>query len=240
MSGRARPWHKTRKFLDGLTGDLPDEELTAMKRYMERRSREAAQVTVTPVSTAQHCLPRSLNPEIPSDVHVSMKEMDEGRMNPEPTKLESSSAGTGFETPGQQYPPDEGVWETGRTIADGHLLIDIGSNQGGDISLSKERVRTRAGTAMTPENSPNAIFRKASRNPEDKTPSEENEQFNPGGKGEKPPPWNAAVMVLSFFLLGGTLGRGKPAACVMCFLSVCVFRPVHYLLFLSGDHCSAS
>ena len=72
MSGRARPWQKSRKFLDGLKGDLPDEERAAIKRYVERRSREAAQVTVTPVSTAQYCIPRSLNPEIPSDMYVSM------------------------------------------------------------------------------------------------------------------------------------------------------------------------
>ena len=75
MSGRARPWQKSREFLDGLKGDLPDdpdEERAAIKRYVERRSREAAQVTVTPVSTAQYCIPRSLNPEIPSDMYVSM------------------------------------------------------------------------------------------------------------------------------------------------------------------------
>ena len=72
MSGRARPWQKTREFLDGLKGDLPDEELAAIKRYVEKQSREAAQVTVTPVSTAQHCIPHSLNPEIPSDVCMSV------------------------------------------------------------------------------------------------------------------------------------------------------------------------
>ena len=58
MSGKARPWQKTTEFLDELKGDLPDEELAAIKRYVERRSREAAQVTVTSVSTAQHCIPR--------------------------------------------------------------------------------------------------------------------------------------------------------------------------------------
>ena len=94
MSGRTRPWQKTRKFLDGLKGNLPDEELAAIKRYVERRSREASQVTVTPVSTAQHCILRSLNLEIPSDVYVSMEEKDEGRMNPGPTELESPPAGT--------------------------------------------------------------------------------------------------------------------------------------------------
>ena len=61
MSGKARPCQKSMEFLDGLKGDLPDEELAAIKWYVERQNREAAQVTVTPVSTAQHCIPRSLN-----------------------------------------------------------------------------------------------------------------------------------------------------------------------------------
>ena len=72
---------------------------------MERQSREAAQVTVTPVSTVQHCDPRSLTPEIPPDVCVSL-ESTKGKMDPEPTELESPSAGTGFETPGQQCSPN--------------------------------------------------------------------------------------------------------------------------------------
>ena len=76
-----------------------------IKRYVERRSREAAQVTVTPVSAAQHCIPRSLNPDTPSDVHFSMEEKDESRMNPELKELEPPSAGTGLETPGQQCLP---------------------------------------------------------------------------------------------------------------------------------------
>ena len=91
MSVRARLWQKSREFLDGLQEDLPDEELAGIKRYVERRSREAALVTVTPVSTAQHCIPRSLNPETPSDVYVSMEEKDKGRMNPESTELQAPS-----------------------------------------------------------------------------------------------------------------------------------------------------
>ena len=205
MSGRARPWQKTREFLDGLKGDLSDEELAAIKRYVERRSREAAQVTLTPVSTAHHCIHRSLNPEIPSDVYVSMEEKDEGRMNLESTELETPSAGTGIETPVQQCPPNEETWETGRTIADGYLLVGIGSNQGADISSPTEHIGTRTGTAATPANSANAIFRKASRKPRDKTTSEENKQFDPGGKGEKPPLWNAAVIGIVFFLSWGEL-----------------------------------
>ena len=87
-----------------FTANMTDEEFAILKRLVEKRSREAAQVTVTPVSTAQHCIPRSLIPGIPSDVYDNMEEKDKGWMNLELTKLESSSAGTGLETPGQQCP----------------------------------------------------------------------------------------------------------------------------------------
>ena len=50
MPARTRPWQKTMEFIDGPKGKLPDVELAAIKRYVGRRSREAAQVTVTPVS----------------------------------------------------------------------------------------------------------------------------------------------------------------------------------------------
>ena len=149
-------------------------------------------------------------------------------MNPEPTELELPSAGTGLETPGQQCPPNG---ETGRTTADGYLLVGMGSNQGGDTSSPAERVGTLAGTTTTPANSSNTIFLKASREPKDNEKgSEENKQFDPGVKGEKPPSWNAAVMVL-FSFLGGTLGHGRPAVCASCSLSVCACLSVHYLFF---------
>ena len=151
------------------TANMTDEELDILKRLVEKRSREAAQVTVTPVSTAQHCIPHSLNPEMPPDVFISL-ENNEGKMDPELTELEPPSAGTGLETPGQQCPPNEGIWEKGRTIADGYLLVGMGSNQGGDISSPTERVGTRAGTSATPAK------------PRDKITSEENKQFDPGGK----------------------------------------------------------
>ena len=57
MPARTRPWQKKMEFVDGLKVKLPDEELTVIKRYVERRSRKAAQVTVTPVRTVQHCIP---------------------------------------------------------------------------------------------------------------------------------------------------------------------------------------
>ena len=129
---------------------MTDEEFAILKRLVEKRDCEAAQVTVTPVSTAQLCIPRSLNPEISSDVYVGIEKKDEGWMNPELTELEPPSAGTGIETPGQQCPPNEGIWETGRTIADGYLLVDMGSNQGGDISSPTKCVDTWAvRTTMT-------------------------------------------------------------------------------------------
>ena len=109
MSGKARPWQKTRELLAEFQGDLSDEELAAIKWYVERQSHEAAQVTVTPVSTAHHCIPRSLDPDIPSDVYVNMEEKDEGRMNPELTELEPPSAGTGIKTSRQQCPPNKGM-----------------------------------------------------------------------------------------------------------------------------------
>ena len=68
MSGRARPWQKAKELLDGLEGDLPDEELADIKRYVERRSREAAQVTVIQYSTVS---PARLLP-IYRPMHVSV------------------------------------------------------------------------------------------------------------------------------------------------------------------------
>ena len=109
-----------------------------------------------------------------------------------------------------------------------------GSNQGGDTSPPTERVGTRADTATTPANSSNTIFMEASRKPEDKDKgSKENKQFDPVEKGQKPPPWNAAVMVL-FSFLGGTLGHGRLAVCASCSLSVCACLSVHFLLFYQG------
>ena len=144
MPAKTRPWQKTMDFVEGLKGKLPDEELPVIKRYVERRSRDAAQVTATPVSTVQHCIPRSLNPEIPPDVCVKL-ENNEGRMDPERGEVEPPSAGTSLETPGQQCSPNEGLWDEKRTIADGYSLVSMGSNQEGDISSpTTERVDTRA------------------------------------------------------------------------------------------------
>ena len=100
----------------------------------------------------------------------------------------------------------------------------MGSNQGGDISSPKERVGTQAGSATTPANLSNTIFRQQGYKPKDKDKgSEENKQFDPGGKGEKPPPWNATVMVLSFFS-GGNIGPWDGRC--LCFVFFCLCVPV--------------
>ena len=105
-----RPWQKTIDFVDGLKEKLPDEELAVIKRYMDKRSREAtqAQVTVTPVDTVQHCSPCAPNPDMPPDICFKLKS-NKGKMDPEQGELEASSAGTGLKTPRQQCPPNEGI-----------------------------------------------------------------------------------------------------------------------------------
>ena len=87
---------------DSLDELLTNFEFARVKEYVEKWSREAAQaqVTVTPVDTVQHCSPCPPNPDMPSDVCIKLKSI-EGKMDPELEELESPSAGTGLETPGQ-------------------------------------------------------------------------------------------------------------------------------------------
>ena len=211
------------------TAKLMDAEFVTLKRFVEKGDRDEAHATVAPVDTAQYRSPRSLTPEIPSDLCVYMEKKEAGMMDPKQDQLESSSARTGLETPGQQCSPNG---ETEQTTADGYLLVGMGSNQGGDTSPTTECVGTRAGTTTTPANSLSTTFLKASRQPIDNEKgSEENKQFDPGGEGEKPPPWNATVIVLLFFFLEGTLGRGMPAVCASCSSYVCAFLSAHCLLF---------
>ena len=110
---------------------MSDDEFAMLKRLVEERDRDAAHATVAPVDTAQYRSPRSLNPQITSDVCVHIEKNEAGMMNPEQDQLESPSVGTGLKAPGQQCPPNGETWETERTIADGYLLVVMGSNQGG-------------------------------------------------------------------------------------------------------------
>ena len=110
------------------TASVTDEEFAMLKRMIvERRGRDAAHVTVAPIDTTQPCSHRSRSLEVSFDVCVCMETNNEGRMDPERDQLESPSAGTGFETPGQQCLPN---WETERTTAAGCLPVGVGSNYG--------------------------------------------------------------------------------------------------------------
>ena len=129
----------------------------------------------------------------------------------------SSSAGTGLETPGQQCPPNEGVWEQRRTIANGFVTAGVDSSQGERTPSPPERSTS---TITSADIFSTAAIQKKRRR---KTPSQQNKQFDPGRRGEKVPPWNAAV-TLPFFS-GGELGSSLLVFCLCFFLllPLCVF-----------------
>ena len=184
------PRQKVRNVMNEIEqGKVSDEEFAILKRLVEKRDREAAQVTVTPVDTVQYCSSNPQTPE-PSPDEGANLENNKGRMDPERGELESPSAGTGFERPGQQCHP---IWETGRTTADGFLTAGVGSNQGGDISSpTTERAGPRASTKISTTtadiSSPTehvgtrARTAAAPAKRRHKTTSEENKQFDPDGK----------------------------------------------------------
>ena len=173
---------------------LSDEEYATLKRCMEKRVRETAQVTaVTRDNTVQPCSLCSPNPDRPSGALCNLE--NEGTMSQELEELTSTSTSTGLNTPGQLSPPNEGVWETGRIIADGILTAGVNSSQGGRTPSPPERATRMVTAADIPVAAATPPKRKH------KTSSELNKPFDPGGRGEKAPPWNAAVP-LPFFSWG--------------------------------------
>ena len=183
------------KLMNAIEQDtLSDEEYATIKRCMEKRDRDAAQVTVTQVSTVQQCSSIPKTPEPPPDVCVNL-ENNEDEMDPGMEELTSSSTSTGLNTPGQLSPPNEGVWETGRIIADGILTAGVNSSQGGRTPSPPERATRMVTAADIPLAAATPPKRRH------KTSSELNKPFDPGGRGEKAPPWNAAVP-LPFFSWG--------------------------------------
>ena len=149
-SGKERSGQKVKGFINELDRGVvsfTDEELARLKRIVERRGCDAVHVTVASIDTAQPYSPRSRSSEASFDARVYMEKNDEGRIDPESDQLESPSAGTGFETPGQQCHPN---WGTGRITAEGFFLVGVGSNLGGDMFLPTERViGTRTGSVTT-------------------------------------------------------------------------------------------
>ena len=201
---------KTMGVVDGRRSDSLDEllanfEFARIAEYVEKRNRQ---------DTVQHSSPCSPDPEPSSRLYVKL-ENNEGKMGPELDELEPPSAGTGLERPGQQCPPNEGIWETGRTTASGILTAGVGLSQRENISSpTMKSVDKRAKDTKTIEDI--SSIAATPENRRRKTPSEQNKQFDPGEKGEKAPPWNAAVTLLSFS------GESWEAICLFfaCALSV--------------------
>ena len=222
------PWQKTAEFVDGLKGKLPDWELAEIKRYVEKRCRKEAQaqalMIAKPVGTVQHCSPISPNPDMPSNAYVKL-ENNEGTMSQELEELTSSSAGTGLETPGQQGPPNEGTLEQRQTTANGFLTAGVNSSQGGRTPSPPERstsTRTFADIFSTAAIQENHRL---------KTFNELNKPFDPGGREEKAPPWNAAVPLPFFFL-----ERSWEASCPFSLHFVCaLFFCFPKLLIYPGE-----
>ena len=175
IPAKSRPRQK-----DSMEELLAKFEYAEIKRCIDKRCREEAQakaqMTAKPVGTVQQCSPSSPNHDTPSNAYVKL-ENNEGTMSQELEELTSSSAGTGLETPGQQGPPNEGTLER-QTTANGFLTAGVNSSQ------KNTRTATVAGIssiAATPSK------RRL------KTCNKLNKPFDPGGREEKAPPWNAAV-----------------------------------------------
>ena len=175
---------------------------------------------VTQVSTVQHCSPISPNPDTPSNVCFNLE--NEGTMSQELEELTSSSAGTGLNTPGQQGPPNEGTFEQRPTTANGFLTAGVNSSQGGRTPSPPERSTS---TRIFAD-----IFSTAAiqENRRLKTFNELNKPFDPGGRGEKAPPWNAAVP-LPFF------SWGEAGRLLVCFVYALFFFCFPKLLIYPGE-----
>ena len=138
-------------------------------------------------------------------------------------KLTSSSAGTGLETPGQQGPPNEGTLEQRQTTANGFLTAGVGS--------SKERNIATSTTTVSGISSIAATLSKRRL----KTFNELNKPFDPGGREEEAPSWNAAVPLPFFFW--GEAGRllvclsgAKLGGFLSVFSALCVFYRTYFFL----------
>ena len=216
---------------DSLDELLANFEFARIKEYVEKQSREEAQaqMTITPVDTVQHCSPIPQTPKPPSVVYFNLENNEDG-MGPELGKLESSSAGTGLETPGQQCPPNDGVWETGRITANGFLTAGVDSRKKGKVSSPPmESVDTRASEKNTSTATVSGISSTAAT-PENrrlKTFNQQNKPFDPGGRREKAPPWDAAVTLLFFW--------GEAGRLLVCFVYALYVFVSPKLFFSTGE-----
>ena len=219
IPAKSRPRQK-----DSMEELLAKFDYAEIKRCIDKRRREEAQakaqMAAEPVGTVQQCNPSSPNPDTPSDVCFNLE--NEGTMNQEMEEPTSSSASTGLNTPGQLSPPNEGIWETGRITADSILTAGMNSSQGGRTPSPPERSTSTATFADISSTAATPSKRRL------KTFNELNKPFDPGGKEEKAPPWNAAVPLPFIFLW-----RSWEASC--SFSMLCLFFCFPKLLIYPGE-----
>ena len=201
---------------DSLDELLANFDFARIKEYVERRSREAARAQVTAVTrddTVQHCSPCSQTLGPPSVVYVNLE--NEERIELEELKL--SSAGTVFETPEQQCPPTEGIWEQRRTTAYGFLTAAMDSKHEGRFLNTTERAKD---TTTIADISSNVATPSKRRH---KISSEEKNSSTPVGEKRRPPLWKAAVALLDFFAESGEASYLYFVLCTLCVLCFFVF-----------------
>ena len=219
IPAKSRPRQK-----DSMEELLAKFDYAEIKRCIDKRRREEtqakAQMAAEPVGTVQQCNPSSPNPDTPSDVCFNLE--NEGTMSQEMKEPTSSSASTGLNTPGQLSPPNEGIWETGRITADSILTAGVNSSQGGRTPSPPERSTSTATFADISSTAATPSKRRL------KTFNDLNKPFDPGGKEEKAPPWNAAVPLPFLFLW-----RSWEASC--SFSMLCLFFCFPKLLIYPGE-----
>ena len=197
------PRQKVSKLINAIEqGKLSDEEYATLKRLVEKRDREVARVTaVTRDDTVQHyCSPCSPN-------LWQFGEQGEGGPGVGGTQIITSWYDS--RDPGQQCPPYEGIWEQGRTIANGILTAGVDPSQKEKSPSPTESVDTQINKKRI---TADTTFLQQGHKPS----REQNKQFDPGGREEKAPPWNAAVL---YFLFSGESGE---APCLFFVLCTCV------------------
>ena len=238
MSGKDRSRQKINSFINELdrgTVSFTDEEFARLKRNVGRRGRDAAHVPVVPVDIVQYCSTRSRRPKLSFDARVYMEKNNEGRINPERDQLESPSAGTGFETPGQQYLPnwatDEplptATWSPAQVRIWGEAFFP--SQNALFIGTRANSKFTTPSKHQTPFSCRRAACLKTRRHPTKKTSS-----LTPDGK-EESRRLEKRVCWYQFLFLGGILGSN---ALLVPFVFACL--SVVFCFLLSGDHFSAS
>ena len=159
----------------------PSPHYDAPPRRSSAQSPPQQQCSITRVVTAEKTTMERLAEK------KCIEENTEGKMGPERGELELSSAGTGFEAPGQQCLSNG---EMKRTTVDSCSFVDGSSDLGGNtFSLEDLVIGTQTDDqTLTSLVSSKKLFLQMSCKPEDnELANEENKQFDPGGKGGGPP-----------------------------------------------------